>query len=470
MKRMLLAVLLVFIATPECCADAARFHSGVDTLTAEFDAFFIRENFPSGYEMHQYVKWIPSHRAYIDNLNSRGETPLTHIVLLALDTLATRGSNEAEIFALLIIGGLAGTRKVPRAGIDVPNSRGLTPLMCTILPEEVKGAYPEKVARGGSEIEQCLIELGADPELPDRDGENTVSKALRAPIANRLILQHLLELDLRRPESLRAQGGNTALTLPWLSSALLEKFLTEERWGWTTEEKNEGFLVPAEWGLDMARVRLFLNAGVDINLRDGSGKNLLMKFLSEAEVWKNLTSQMLAELLDLGLDVAARSNDGETLLTIDSPFVPQSPKYLEVLLRAGADVSARNDRGRTCLHLARPASSMKVLLDAGADPNAADRNGQTPLYFATTRDSIALLLAEGVRVDHRDANGDTPLLAWMRSHGYVDGVRIFLEAGADPDAMAFDGTTPRLLASGDAYYAACFEEEKDSEEERRAGR
>jgi hypothetical protein len=88
-------------------------------------------------------------------------------------------------------------------------------------------------------------------------------------------------------------------------------------------------------------------------------------------------------------------------------------------LHTGADVNGRDDAGSTPLMLAASggnAQAMRLLTEAGADVNARDdRKGMTPLMCL-----VAAL--HPVRV-------------------YLSGSKLLLDAGADPNIRANDGTT-----------------------------
>jgi ankyrin repeat protein len=105
------------------------------------------------------------------------------------------------------------------------------------------------------------------------------------------------------------------------------------------------------------------------------------------------------------------------------------PDLCRRLVAAGASVAAKNRRGWTALHHAadshpnqprwdpaRQAQTIAALAAAGADPNALDGNGTTPLHRA------------------------------IRTRGAA-AVAALLEAGADPRAKTRNGTTTLRLAN-----------------------
>jgi hypothetical protein len=110
--------------------------------------------------------------------------------------------------------------------------------------------------------------------------------------------------------------------------------------------------------------------------------------------------------------------------------------------------------GRTDVALNAAARSglneiIRELLQSGVDANAADAQGCTPLMHAATGGNalaIKLLIDAGADIDARDLQkGFTPLIclvAAMHSEkGYLKVARLLIDAGADPNAKANNGTT-----------------------------
>jgi ankyrin repeat protein len=128
------------------------------------------------------------------------------------------------------------------------------------------------------------------------------------------------------------------------------------------------------------KVQALLKAGADPAATDQKyGMNALMSAAYRGEL------DTVELLLATGMDLTARTKEGETLLMLAADH----PDILRVLIKAGSDACARDKKGQTALmHAADgfgPAESIQVLLDAGADPRANDDQGRTALDL--TRDS-----------------------------------------------------------------------------------
>ena len=112
---------------------------------------------------------------------------------------------------------------------------------------------------------------------------------------------------------------------------------------------------------------------------------------------------------------------------------------------------ARLPDGRTVVHVAAEAGALKslrVLGKAGADLNVVDQKGHTPLsvaigmHFSTT---VKTLVELGVNVNFEgavEAEAPMPPLVLAMRRGYSDIVTTLLEAKANMDQVASDGSTP----------------------------
>ena len=124
------------------------------------------------------------------------------------------------------------------------------------------------------------------------------------------------------------------------------------------------------------------------------------------------------------------------------------------LLTRGAGPNACDSRGWPALFLAIDAGSVdavQALLDQGADLTMK-MTGDSALQIAAFRDNlvIARMLLErgaGVDVNFHGEEGDMPLKT-AAGHGNIELVKLFLDAGADPEQMGgIDGGTALCVAA-----------------------
>jgi ankyrin repeat protein len=158
----------------------------------------------------------------------------------------------------------------------------------------------------------------------------------------------------------------------------------------------------AEQG-DLAGMDRQLLRGVDVDVRDSSGRTPLMCTVSDLD--------RVRHLVEKGADVNARDVNGETPL-MKAAFLGRLD-VVDYLMKQGADVNARSERGATALMWAAgDLAVVKHLLDQGADADAKDHRGDTPLKWAATfgrLDVVEYLVEQGADVHARNAQGETPL-------------------------------------------------------------
>ncbi len=145
---------------------------------------------------------------------------------------------------------------------------------------------------------------------------------------------------------------------------------------------------------DTARIRELVGAGADVNLPIGSPESdtPLIRAAAAGD------ADLVRLLLQLGADPNLPSKGPRSWTPL--MFAHENPAILQELIAAGADVNARTSAywmrspsgrmkqlpaGETALHLAAAvgsADAVRVLLQAGAQPEAVAENGCAPLDYA----------------------------------------------------------------------------------------
>lgn len=129
---------------------------------------------------------------------------------------------------------------------------------------------------------------------------------------------------------------------------------------------------------------------------------------------------------------------------------------IAALARGGADLEATNERGATALVLAargRP-QAVEALLDAGADPTTeCDVDGMLvtfDLMLAAAISSDAVPTPDELPFDHRPLQRGRDSVTALHAAalgGDARSVLHLLQAGADPDAVAYGAFTPLHAAA-----------------------
>ncbi len=182
-----------------------------------------------------------------------------------------------------------------------------------------------------------------------------------------------------------------------------------------------------------------------------------------ADAAKRADWAAVRKLLQAGADVDARQGDGSTALHWAS--YRDNREVAALLIRAGTDVDAANDLGVTALWAACENGSpamVETLLEAGADPNRALPFGETLLMTAArtgNADVVGRLLAAGADVDAatgEGAYGAQTALMWAVAQGHSAVVEVLLAHGADVHARSSTFTeTVKTISTYANYGLRC---------------
>ncbi len=226
----------------------------------------------------------------------------------------------------------------------------------------------------------------------------------------------------------------------------------------------DGRLVPAaakdgNW----PALRAALEQGRPVNDRLGDGSTAL----HWAAHWNN--RDMVAALIAARADVNAVDDDGIGPLAL--ACVNGNAAIVEALLKAGANPNAARSTGETPIMTAARTGNvpaLKFLLAYGSDVNARERSkGQTALMWAISEghnDAARVLIENHANISAATTSGFLPLL-FAAQQGNVGGVKLLLDAGADVNATAKDGSDA-LIITLDSGIRALYEPEKPNDKHR----
>lgn len=209
--------------------------------------------------------------------------------------------------------------------------------------------------------------------------------------------------------------------------------LEEKHYDLTTND----FLMAAEAG-DLEAVRLFREAGQDVNAADDTGETALMRAAAGGRV------ELVDILLAGGADPRAKNAAGRTALMGAAESGQAS--IVETLLGRGAERDAADAEGWTALRLAAFEGRAGVLKILGktADQASLDQ----ALLLASVKgqpEAMEALLVEGAYVNARSPENLTPLMIAAQA-GHTDAVKALIRHQANPYALDDSENTAANLA------------------------
>ena len=215
---------------------------------------------------------------------------------------------------------------------------------------------------------------------------------------------------------------------------------------------------------DINSVQEIIESGIDIDTKNNNGKTSLT---IAVEVGNN--ENIVKLLLDNGADV-------EGFIDIDDEGGNYTPLFwavitkgnyevVKLLIDAGADVNVYAE-GYNILAMAVSRyysddgdfvfENIKVLIENGADVNSEDLNGYSLLMFTAISNDLKLaklLIENGANVNHTSYEGegmDNALLL-ATQEGNIEIIKLLLNNGADVNYANEQGMTALFIATNERY-------------------
>jgi len=298
---------------------------------------------------------------------------------------------------------------------------------------------------------ELLVRAGLSPMEALRTATYNAAKYLgkldsmgtveRGKVADLVLLDANPVQDIRNTQRIAAvvAGGKI------FQRAALQKMLAQV-------EAEVGHLHSAAANGEIERVKLFISAGADVNVKNSEGLTPLHYAAFKGH--KDIVELLLAHGADVNvgganynrtaLEFAMQSNHMEIVQLLISKGADISPLHFAIyikdeakaksLIEGGADVNKRTRFG-TPLHIAAGAGLKDIaelLIEKGADVNAKPNWDWTPLHSAAEKgykNIVELLITEGANVNARDGGSQTPLF-YAKKEGHTEIVELLRKHGA----------------------------------------
>jgi len=421
--------------------------------------------------------WVPSLLAYA-TCNQNTEIPQYLIETYHFDVNAKGDSGETAIFYAARESNAAMIRLLVdqyHADVNHVNNNEFTPLHIAAMLNH-------------SEVVKALVECGANV--------NALTGSKETPLSF-WVFHGILEPDYHETvkwlveHGADVHAGNDNILYHAVFTKYVAGHLRPDRWETIKYLLEQGANPHASSGDVLAlgifvaeidreqldRISFWLNHGVDINVRDRLGRNPAFYLNHKISKIESYTATMQV-LLDLGLDINAVNNDGESVL---ADVIRHGGRFdiIKFLIEHGANINDTTKEGETILHIRlseftreqlrylveekkinihakttdgvmpiHVAASyygnremLEYLLELGVDPNVRDNQGRTALDHAIlskTDSAVKILLEHSAKWDTKDDKG---LLAIQNAAIARDlkTLNSLVQAGADVKVKSNDG-------------------------------
>ncbi|MCL2710324.1 MAG: ankyrin repeat domain-containing protein [Planctomycetaceae bacterium] len=397
--------------------------------------------------------------------NDHTEAALVLIEAVAPEALQPiRGRNRAPLFLAIMNENVEIIKALIAKKADVN-----TPGMVNIherLGGFIQTPFAYAIAVGNKEIAKILLDAGADIRFEQRNTHTNTrtSDALFYAVWSRnydlckFLIESKFDVNLRgmcmfmsldNPEEYERQ---TVLHLLLGESHLCTMFLKKDPFFDLPQPfaATGPYRAPViqfdddrvEWKSTASLVKLFIDAGADVNARDISGSSVLETLLiGQVGLWEDRKFEIFQELLELliasKVDLNAADDNGWT------------PLYY-LLFYAFLD-QQEDEEGLTEMEIMAIAEKkiglFKMLIDAGAKVKVADKKGNTLLHYVVrcpggeiekyprslylnyetrgnrrffSRQLVELLIENGASLSDENNTGETPL-DWATQGGATSG-------------------------------------------------
>jgi len=374
---------------------------------------------------------------------------------LGADVFWANRIGQTALHVAALQGSVNAIHKLIDLGMD-PNAENF--MQCTPL-HFAAGAH-----KNAGEAVKLLLDLGADPLIPDGHGrfayEITKDDKLRQLLGGpdpRIFsaaaagdIASLTQLFIEEPETepsvigadgaaplhLAVQGGHIGV-----ASLLLSKGARSDQ-NWVGKDKTGDLplhLAVRAGNTDL--IRLLHRHKADVNLQN------IHKSTYAQGGW-TCGGANLGPLHQTVLHLAVED------------FEEEMVKFLLEEFGSALKIDVEDFDGRTALHYAlevQESDMVSLLLQHGADATKGCKDFASPLHLASQQgdiESVKALLAHGAEVDTSDQQGWTPLMLATRN-GKIKAVKELLQAGADVLAVNSAGNTALHLAATNGRMEVC---------------
>ena len=300
-------------------------------------------------------------------------------------------------------------------------------------------------ADGYIDVINALFEAGADPTITDANGCTWLHYAVAGCCSTDVL--HLI-MDQGAVVNATNKKNQTALMLASAEGTIdaINALLKAGADPTITDADGCTWLHYAfgtYWNTDVLHLMIDLGAiGADVNATNKKNQTTLMLASAGGSI------DVVNALLEAGADPTITDADGCIWLHYAvARKCSTRGNVLQLTIDHGADVNATNEKNQTVLMLACVVGNIdaiNALLKAGSNPGITDSDGCTWLHHAVyvkcNEEVLQAIISHGTNINAKNKWNQTALVLAYHN-GYINAIRMLLEAGADSKLTDAEGNT-----------------------------
>ena len=255
---------------------------------------------------------------------------------------------------------------------------------------------------------EFLLKNGADVTFTNKDGENSVSEAIKLP-------NKKIALSLMNKEIGSIKVGKEKDTLAHIAAINKQYEILKElhQFGVDMNVKNEQGHTVLYYAIKIGNKDMidYLVHEIKVNLQevDNEGNNIVQVALLHQ--FNNI--DLIKELLNLDLDFNRKNATGQN--TYETAILTQNKDIVQIFIDKGLNLNGVDENGNNAIHILLThkidnLTFLSELIKKGTDLNGLNKQGQTPLYLAILygdKNTVEVLLKNKVNLNSVNSDGES---------------------------------------------------------------
>lgn len=255
---------------------------------------------------------------------------------------------------------------------------------------------------------EFLLKNGANVTFTNKDGENSVSEAIKLP--NKKIAMSLMNKEIG---SIKVGKEKDTLAHIAVINKQYEILKELHQFGVDMNVKNEQGHTVLYYAIKIGNKDIidYLVHEIRVNLQevDNEGNSIVQVALLHQ--FNNI--DLIKELLNLDLDFNRKNAAGQN--TYETAILTQNKDIVQIFIDKGLNLNGVDENGNNAIHILLThkidnLTFLSELIKKGTDLNGLNKQGQTPLYLAILngdKNTVEVLLKNKVNLNSVNSNGES---------------------------------------------------------------